>query len=80
MPKCALPNDNGFLALVETSVESCSGVIVITASDYEYLMGFTQVTAIEATAAFGGAFSLVFVSGFAITYAVKMAVKLIKIL
>lgn len=80
MPKCALPNDNGFLALVETSVESCSGVIVITASDYEYLMGFTQVTAIEATVAFSGAFSLVFVSGFAMSYVVKMAIKLIKIL
>ncbi|MGR5558153.1 single-stranded DNA-binding protein [Vibrio fortis] len=80
MPKCALPNDNGFLALVETSVESCSGVIVITASDYEYLMGFTQVTAIEATVAFSGAFSLVFVSGFAMSYVVKMAIKLIRLL
>ena len=80
MPKCALPNENGFLALVDTSVESCTGVIVITASDYEYLMGFTQVSSIEATAVFGGAFSLVFVSGFAMSYAIKMVIKLIKIL
>ncbi|OED70985.1 hypothetical protein [Vibrio crassostreae] len=80
MPKCALPNENGFLALVDTSVESCTGVIVITASDYEYLMGFTQVSAIEATAVFSGAFSLVFVSGFAMSYAIKMVIKLVKIL
>ncbi|MCX2759902.1 single-stranded DNA-binding protein [Vibrio sp. Sgm 22] len=80
MPKCALANENGFLALVDTSVESCTGVIVITASDYEYLMGFTQVSAIEATAVFSGAFSLVFVSGFAMSYAIKMAIKLVKIL
>lgn len=80
MPKCALPNEDGFLALVDTSVESCTGVIVITASDYDYLMGFTQVTPIEATAAFSGAFSLVFVSGFAMSYAIKMVIKLIKIL
>lgn len=80
MPKCALANENGFLALVDTSVESCTGIIVITASDYEYLMGFTEVSAIEATAAFSGAFSLVFVSGFAMSYAIKMVIKLVKIL
>lgn len=80
MPQCAVPNENGFLAVVDTAIESCGGVVVITADDYQYLMGFTEVTAIEATAVFGGAFSLVFVSGFAMSYAVKMAIKLIKIL
>lgn len=79
MPSCVLANSEGFLAVVSTDVSACTGYVIVTASDYEYMMGFTEVTSIEATAAFSGAFSLVFVSGFAMTYIVKLAIRLIKL-
>ncbi|WP_434998673.1 single-stranded DNA-binding protein [Vibrio scophthalmi] len=80
MPSCVMANAQGFLAVVSTDIAQCTGFIVVTPAEYEYVMGYTQITAIEATAAFSGAYSLVFVSGFLTTYVVKVAIKLVKLL
>lgn len=80
MPSCALANPDGFLAIVPVDASSCTGYIIMNASEYQYLMSYTEITALEASAAFSGAYSLVFVSGFALTYVVKLATKLINLL
>ncbi|HCG9215552.1 single-stranded DNA-binding protein [Vibrio parahaemolyticus] len=81
MPVCALPNADGFIAVVpEVDAASCSGYVMVTAQEYGSLMDFTQVTGSEATQMFSLGFSLVFFGGFISTYAIKMAIRLIKLL
>ncbi|MBM5249706.1 single-stranded DNA-binding protein, partial [Vibrio parahaemolyticus] len=48
MPVCALPNADGFIAVVpEFDAASCSGYVMVTAQEYGSLMDFTQVTGPE---------------------------------
>ncbi|EGR2998727.1 single-stranded DNA-binding protein, partial [Vibrio parahaemolyticus] len=56
------------------------GYVMVTAQEYGSLMDFTQVTGPEATQMFSLGFSLVFFGGFISTYAIKMAIRLIKLL
>lgn len=81
MPVCAIPNSDGFLAVVpELDVSSCSGYVMLTAQEYDYFMAYTQVTSTEMAKYFVGGFSLVFVFGFLSTYGIKAAIKLIKLI
>ncbi|RIZ55155.1 single-stranded DNA-binding protein [Vibrio sp. PID23_8] len=82
MPTCVMPNAQGFLAVVaDMSQTACDGgFVAITAAEYDYMMSYTQITSIEATSYFSGGFAAVFVAGFASTYAIKIALKLVNIL
>ncbi|EGR1299336.1 single-stranded DNA-binding protein, partial [Vibrio alginolyticus] len=51
-----------------------------TAQEYDTLMSYTQLTPGEISEAFGLGFTLVFVGGYLSTYAIKMAIRLIKLL
>ncbi|ELE6596799.1 single-stranded DNA-binding protein [Vibrio parahaemolyticus] len=81
MPVCALPNADGFLAVLpEIDTTSCSGYVMVTAQEYGALMDFTQVTGSEATQMFGLGFSLVFFGGFISTYVINVALRLIRLI
>ena len=81
MPVCAIPNSDGFLAVVpELDVSLCSGYVMLTTQEYDYFMAYTQVTSTEMAKYFVGGFSLVFVFGFLLTYGIKAAIKLIKLI
>ncbi|WP_140301388.1 single-stranded DNA-binding protein, partial [Vibrio parahaemolyticus] len=75
------PNADGFLAVVpDIEAASCSGYVMVTAQEYDTLMSYTQLTPGEISQAFGLGFTLVFVGGYLSTYAIKMAIRLIKLL
>lgn len=78
MAACIVPNSQGFLALTQTTVENCSGYIVVSADEYLNLMTYTQLTNSEMTDAFTLGFALVFGGGFLLTYVVQVATQLIK--
>ncbi|MFM2592380.1 single-stranded DNA-binding protein [Vibrio harveyi] len=81
MPVCALPNADGFLAVVSgIDASSCSGYVMVTAQEYANLMDYTQVTPNEISQAFGFGFTLVFAGGYLSTYAIKMAIRVIRLL
>ncbi|EIC9816506.1 MULTISPECIES: single-stranded DNA-binding protein [Vibrio harveyi group] len=81
MPVCALPNADGFLAVVpDIEAASCRGYVMVTAQEYDTLMSYTQLTPGEISQAFSLGFTLVFVGGYLSTYAIKMAIRLIKLL
>jgi|TARA_Y100000588_G_C14207886_1_gene905401 hypothetical protein len=81
MPVCALPNADGFLAVVpELDVTDCAGYVMMSASDYQYFMAYTQITATEIATYFAGGFALVFVFGFLQTYAIKAALRVIRLI
>ncbi|EJG1656755.1 single-stranded DNA-binding protein, partial [Vibrio parahaemolyticus] len=53
MPVCALPNADGFLAVVpDIEAASCSGYVMVTAQEYDTLMSYTQLTPGEISQAF----------------------------
>ncbi len=80
MPVCALPNADGFIAVVpEVDAASCSGYVMVTAQEYGSLMDFTQVTGLKLLKCLASVF-LGFLWGFISTYAIKMAIRLIKLL
>lgn len=63
MPVCALPNADGFLAVVpDIEAASCSGYVMVTAQEYDTLMSYTQLTPGEISQAFGLGFTLVFLN------------------
>ncbi|MDF5451805.1 single-stranded DNA-binding protein, partial [Vibrio parahaemolyticus] len=64
MPVCALPNADGFIAVVpEVDAASCSGYVMVTAQEYGSLMDFTQFTCPEVSQMFGLGFCLVCFGG-----------------
>ena len=81
MSVCLMPNSQGFLAVVaDMATTACTGgYVAVTPEEYSYIMSYTQVTSSEATVAFTGGFIAVF-AAFASTYAIKMALKVIKLL
>lgn len=82
MPVCMLPNSEGFLAVVpDVQLEDCTnGYVAVTVQDYDFMMSYTQVTGAEITEAFGFGFAAVFTVGYLSTYAVKAALKLIRLI
>ncbi|OBT16570.1 single-stranded DNA-binding protein [Vibrio tasmaniensis] len=81
MPVCAMPNSDGFLAVVpELEVTSCSGYVMVSAEEYDFVMAYTQITSSEMATYFAGGFALVFVFGFLQTYGIKAALKVIRLI
>ncbi|MDK9765127.1 single-stranded DNA-binding protein [Vibrio sp. D420a] len=81
MPVCAIPNADGFIAAVpELEVSTCSGFVMMSADEYQYVMAYTQITSTEMATYFAGGFALVFVFGFLQTYAVKAALRVIRLI
>lgn len=80
MPVCMLPNSEGFVAVVpDVQLEDCTGgYVAVTVEDYNLMMSYTQITGAEITSAFGFGFAAVFAVGYLGTYAVKVALKLIR--
>lgn len=81
MAMCLVQDLDGYLILDEsTTLENCgdTSFIVLQKSDYTEFLNFSHVTAGEITEAFGFGFAAVFVTGWASTYAVRMALKLIR--
>ncbi len=83
MAACVYANSSGFLQVVSgTTIESCTGeaYVMMTRNDYETLLDYGRVTAGEITEAFGFGFAAVFAVGWGSTYAVRIALKLIRLL
>lgn len=81
MPVCAMPNSDGFLAVVtELEVTSCSGYVMMSSEEYDFVMAYTQITSSEMATYFAGGFALVFVFGFLQTYGIKAALKVIRLI
>ncbi|MBF9000487.1 single-stranded DNA-binding protein [Vibrio nitrifigilis] len=81
MSVCLIPNSDGFLAVTDTSLEDCgdsSGYIGITVDEYNTLSSYTQITAADAGSAFSFGFFAVFAVGYLSTYAIKIAIRLIR--
>ena len=83
MVMCLVQDSNGYLFLDEsTTLENCgdASFIVLQKSDYQEFLNYSNVTAGEITEAFGFGFAAVLVVGWGSTYAVRIALKLIRIL
>lgn len=81
MPVCAMPNSDGFIAIVEgVELSSCSGYVMTTVQEYNALYEYTQLTGVEISQYFGLGFSLVFVGGYLLTYGISAALKVIRLL
>jgi len=81
MPTCALPNNQGFLHVVNLDdVANCTGYVMVNLDEYNLIMDYTQVTALEIAEHFTVGFSLVFVFGYLMTLGIKAAIKVIELL
>jgi hypothetical protein len=83
MVMCLIQDSEGYLLLDgATSLENCpdTSFIVLQKSDYVQFLNYSEITAGEITEAFGFGFAAVFVTGWASTYGVKIALKLISLL
>ena len=83
MVMCLVQDSNGYLFLDEsTTLENCgeSAFIVLQKSDYQEFLNYSNLTAGEITEAFGFGFAAVLVTGWASTYCVRIALKLIRLL
>ncbi|MDG3085468.1 single-stranded DNA-binding protein [Vibrio hannami] len=80
MPKC-LGDYGGYLYVnSQTPIEYCNGYIALTAADYNELMDYTQVTAEEITSYFSLGFALVFVGGYLMTFAIRAALQVVRLI
>lgn len=80
MPACAVPNSQGFLAVVDVDVNACTGFIVTTTQEYLYLTDYTQITPLEVSQAVGFGFTLIVGLGYLSTYGVQLALRIIRLL
>lgn len=82
MVMCLIQDSEGYLLLDgATSLENCpdTSFIVLQKSDYVQFLNYSEITAGEITEAFGFGFTAVLFVGWASTYAVKIALKLIRL-
>lgn len=80
MPVCALTNNEGFLYASTADVSTCAGYVMVSVEEYNFLMDYTQVTALEIATHFSGGFSLVFVFGYLLTLGIKAGKQIIDLM
>lgn len=81
MPVCTYSNSDGSLvAFPNDELETCQGYIMLTHEDYNYLMKYTRLDAADISSSFAFGFFAVLLTSWGLTYGVKVAQKLIKLL
>lgn len=78
MTRCVMTDADGFLFLSGEPLESCSQLVVIDASEYQYLTAHTSITGAEVVEFYSFGFALVFF-GWIVSFPIKAALKAINL-